>query len=150
MKQNVKEQCPGTELLFAYLNHPEELSREDQKYIEQHIRECSLCSEEVGIIKEDLEQGFLEGSSECGFEPIVSGPRTSYVLGRIRDLSDRYPHPSYHAFHVSKVQGWLDRLRKAGRSISDLFDISSISLPLLSPVAVRSGARAASVDEELL
>ena len=149
--QNAPERCPSSEQFFTFLDNPEDLTREDRQQIEQHIQECTLCAEEVALHKES---GISFEPEESDLESISAELRSPQwrpsIPDRLYDLAKRYPCPSTRTFDLSKVQAWLERLRRIGQKTSDFFDLSHIGLPDLSPVAVRSGARVASLDEEML
>ncbi len=154
MDQNAEEGCPSSERLFALLHNPEDLTREEREQIERHVRECSLCAEEVAFLKKDLERCNTFEPDVRDLESIAAELRSPHwrpsIPDRLYDLTKRYPCPSSRVYDRSKVQAWLDRLRRMGQKVSDFFDLSHIGLPELSPVVVRSGARTASLDEEML
>lgn len=146
--------CPPADVLFAFAEDPDAIGREDRGRIEEHLAHCTLCAEEVSMLREKMEVDLpLEPAVE-ELESLAARLRSSEgkrsFLERLRDLAARYPRPMVRLFDPAKVRGWMDRIGRVGPGLAELFDLSTFDLPELSPVAVRSGTRLSRADIDSL
>jgi hypothetical protein len=121
--------CPESEQLFDLVEDSSRLTKEEKENLESHLVSCELCADEVRELVERLKIEVGEPSGQ-----MIDLP--SGIADRLRDLTERYPHPQARIFSRDSTQSWW---KKHGRNWSRFFDLSSIKLPELSAVAVRSG-----------
>ena len=148
------EFCPKAALLFAFVDNPDAIGKADRDRVEEHLAHCSLCAEEISMLREKMEMELSLAPAVEELESIAVGLRSPQerpsFLDRLRDLAARYPRPAARLFDPAKVKDWLEGIGRIGPGLAELFDLSSLGMPELSQAAVRSGTRVSRADVDRL
>jgi len=108
--------CIETELLYAYKN--DELSQREKKRVEEHLKTCLKCQEDIKL----FDKFPLKEEEEV--EELKEVP--DYLIGRIQDL--------YHLVYLEKEKApsfqetIKEKIKNLAISISNIADIFSVSL----------------------
>ncbi len=136
-------ECPDWQILFTSINQPDRLTADELNYCREHIKYCAVCAEDISVFKEKLEKPDpIEPSSDeldLLVQQITRKDDALSVPHWLKDLAGSYPSPGIRPFDLGKFRDWVQsRLRDKLASAVEFFDISSLSMPVLSPSVIRS------------
>lgn len=153
--KNETLECPDWRILFTFMDQPEQLSEKDLDYCREHLKTCSVCADDISIFEREHEGAVLMeptvGELDLLVRQITTADDALSVPHWLKDLAGSYPSPGIRPFDVDKFRNWVrTSLRDKLAAAVEFFDISSLSMPVLSPSIVRSAGGEydrAAVDE---